>query len=83
MEATYVSISRCMDKENVGVPTEAWWIKDPVLLQLWYRLQMWLRFHPWPGNFHMPCLWPKKKKKRNYKKRKHDIYHVYMLKVYL
>ena len=24
-------------------------LKDLVLPQLWSRLQMWLRFHPWPG----------------------------------
>ena len=30
-------------------------IKDLVLSLLW------LRFDPWPGNFHMPWAWPKKK----------------------
>ena len=35
----------------------AQWIKDLALLQLW------LGFSPWPRNFHMPWVWPKKKKK--------------------
>ena len=30
-------------------------LKDPALLQLW------LRCSPWPGNFHMPQVWPLKK----------------------
>ena len=25
------------------------WIKDPTILQVWFGLQMWLRFEPWPG----------------------------------
>ena len=35
---------------------------DPELLWLWLQLQ--LRFSPWPGNFHMPQVWPYKKRKR-------------------
>ena len=27
-------------------------VRDPVLLQLQQRLQLQLRFDPWPGNFH-------------------------------
>ena len=30
------------------------WVKNPVLLHLQ------LGFNPWPGNFHMPWVWPKK-----------------------
>ena len=45
----------------------AQWVKDLVLLQLWYRSQLQLRFSPWPGNFHMPQAWPFKKiKKKSY-----------------
>ena len=32
------------------------WFMDPALSQVW------LRFHPWPENFHMLWVWPKKKK---------------------
>ena len=42
----------------------AQWIKDLVLsLQLLGSL-LWPRFTPpWPGSFHMPCVWQKKKKR--------------------
>ena len=39
-------------------PSPVQWIKDPALPQLW------LKFNPWPGNFHMPWVRLKKKKKR-------------------
>ena len=32
-------------------------VKDPVLLQLWHRLQLWCGFKP--RNFNMPQVWPK------------------------
>lgn len=35
------------------IPGLAQWVKDLKLLQLWHRSQLWLRFHPWPGNFHI------------------------------
>ena len=38
------------------------WVKDPALLQLQCRSQLWLGFSPWPGNFHMLWMQPKKKK---------------------
>jgi len=38
-------------KERTGVPTAAHWVKDPALLQLWLRLQLWLTFDPWSRNF--------------------------------
>ena len=41
-----------------------WWVKDLVLLQLWCRLQLPLRFNPWPRNFHVLWVWLKKKKKK-------------------
>ena len=28
-------------------------VKDPTLSLQWLRLLLWLRFDPWPGNFHM------------------------------
>ena len=36
-------------------------VKDPALPLLWFR------FHPWPGNFHMPEPQPKKSGKKNEK----------------
>ena len=64
--------------KNSGVPAVVQWVNDPVCLcggtgsipaqcsrlriQLWCRSQLQLRFDPWPGNVHMPRVWPKKKK---------------------
>ena len=42
------------------------WVKDLVLLQLWYRMQLQLGFDPWPRNFIMPllvCLWGDREKR--------------------
>ena len=36
------------------VPTVVQWVKDPVLLRLWFRSNLWLRFDPWSRNFHVP-----------------------------
>ena len=42
-------------------------VKDQVLSQLWHRSKLQLRFDPWPGNFQIPWVQPKKKgKKRNF-----------------
>ena len=42
-------------------------LKDPLLPQLW------LRFNPWPGNFHMHQEWPFKKEKKRKEKRSQTI----------
>ena len=39
--------------------------KDPALPQLRRRLQMWLRLHPWPGNFHMLQVQLKRQEKND------------------
>ena len=36
-------------------------VKDLVLSLQQLGLLLWYRFDPWPGNFHMPWLWPKKR----------------------
>ena len=41
------------------IPSLAQWVKDLVLLQLWCRSQLWLRFHSWLGNFCMLWVWSK------------------------
>ena len=33
-------------------------LKDPMLLQLWRRSQLQLKFSSWPGNFYMLWVWP-------------------------
>ena len=35
------------------------WVKDLVLPQLWFRLQLRLRLDPWLRNFHMLWVWKK------------------------
>ena len=35
-------------------------VKDPTLSLLWLGSLLWLRFDPWPGNFCMPQVQPKK-----------------------
>ena len=45
--------------------------------ELWLRswgMGLQLRFDPWPGNFHMPQVWPQKGKK---KKEKNKIVYVH------
>ena len=49
------------------------WVKDLVLSLQGPGLLRWHRFDPWPGNFHMPQVQSKKKKKTNENsKRKED-----------
>ena len=51
-------------KRKTGSSHVAWWGKDPALRQLWCRRQLQRGFDPWPGNFHMPQVWPRKKKEK-------------------
>ena len=46
-------------QESLRVPAALHEVKELALLQLWHRLQLQLRFDPWPRNFHMPRVWPK------------------------
>ena len=54
---------------KTGVPAVAQRAKDLSLSQLWRRLKLWLGFHPWPRNFHIPWVWQKKKKKKKERKK--------------
>lgn len=45
----------------------AQWVKEPVLLQLWHRLQLWCGIIPGPGNF---CRCSQKPTKQNKNKQK-------------
>ena len=44
-------------------PGPSQWVKNLVLLQLWQKLQLCLRFSPWPGNFHVLWVQPKQTNK--------------------
>ena len=50
--------------EALANPQPAQQIKDPALTQLWHRSQLWLRFNPWPRNFHV-LHWCGQKRKKN------------------
>ena len=54
----------------MGVPTAPQQVKDPELLQLWCRLQLWLGSDPWPRNLAMSRGWTFGKEKK--KKKKED-----------
>ena len=48
----------------------ALWVKDLALSLLWLGSQLWRGLDPWPGNFHMPWTWQKKKEGRKEKGKK-------------
>ena len=54
-------------KNHVVRSSVAQQVKDLALSLPWFRLLLWHRFDPWPGNFHMLWLQPKKKKKKKKK----------------
>ena len=47
----------------------AQWVKELVLSLQWLRLLLEYGLNPWPENFHMLQLWPKKKKKKDVMKK--------------
>ena len=65
--AQWVNDPACLCGVAGSIPRQQQWVKDPALLQLWPKL----RFDPWPGNFHMLWMQPKKGGK------KEDVVHLY------
>ena len=55
----------CLCVALVGSSVLAQRLKHLALLQLWLRLQLQLRLDPWPRNFHVLGMWPKKERSRN------------------
>ena len=56
--------------EGAGsIPSPEQWVKDPALLQLWLKLQLRLRFDPWPRNFCKPWMQPKGEKRDRERKK--------------
>ena len=47
---------------QVRPPAQHSGLKDPALLHLWHRSQMWLRFSSWPRNFCLLQVRPLKQK---------------------
>ena len=50
------------EKEVLGVPAVAQWVKDLALPQLWHKSKLHLRFDPCPRNFLMMPVWTRKGK---------------------
>ena len=48
----------CVKKCTNWASLVAQCVKDPALSLMWLRLLLWHGFHPWPGNFCMPWVWP-------------------------
>ena len=57
--AQWANYLACFCAGTGSIPDLAQWVKDLTLLQQWRGSQLWFRFSPWPGNFHM--LWKLKK----------------------
>ena len=58
---------------SLGSSLVAQRVMDPALSLQRLRLLLRCRFDPWSGNFHMPQVWPKKRKKRKEKKGKQRV----------
>ena len=57
-------ITLASKREQLEGPTVVQWVKDLALPPWWCRCQVWLTFHPWPVNFHMLQVWPKRERER-------------------
>ena len=62
--AQWVNDLACLCCSAVLISGGAQWVKDLALPQLPCRLQLRLRFDPWPENFHIPWVSLKKKGKK-------------------
>ena len=51
----------CVCDDKGLIPNQAQWVKNLALPQL-VQSRLQFRFDPWPGNFHIPWVWPKKLK---------------------
>ena len=62
-DGTMGSVTSLVDWDLCSTPGPAHWVKDPVLLQLGHRSQLWLRSDPCPRNA-ICCQVVKKEKKK-------------------
>jgi len=68
--AQWVDDSACLCGGVGLIPGPVQWVKDPAMLQLQHRSQLWFGFDPWPRNFHTLQVQPKKKDKDKIKLKK-------------
>ena len=62
-----------------SIPGPVQWVKDPKLLQLWCRSHLWLGFTPCLGNFRVPRVCLKKKKKTKFFKNLKNLFILYLV----
>ena len=81
----WVRIQHCLQWLGVAADERVQSPAQDSALRIWHchRCGMWsqlrLRFDPWPGNFHMPQVQPKKKLRRI---RIESSYHIYIKNIY-
>ena len=49
-----IAAAQVTAETQVQSPARSSGLKDLALSQLLHRSELWLRFSPWPGNFHTP-----------------------------
>ena len=69
-------------RADFGVFSVVQQIKDSALSLQQLRSLLWLRFNFWPGNFHMPWAWQKKKRKEKTKQTKKETEFPFWLSVF-
>ena len=55
----WVNDPACLSRGASSILSPAQWVKDLVLLQLWYRSLLWHGLDSWPKKFYMLWRWPK------------------------
>ena len=67
MRWSHLKFYACPGTNSKPLPRSSlmvWWIWDPALSLLCLGSLLWHQFDPWPGNFCMQQMQPKRKRKR-------------------
>ena len=65
--AQWVNDPACLSGDAGLIPSQVQRVKEPALLELWCRFELWLRSDPQVENFHMPRRCQKRRKKKKLK----------------